>query len=157
MPRSCAEISFRDGETVDDFSLQITGLANNIAILGGQTTEAEIVKKMLHVVPDHLEQVAISIETLLDVHNLSVEELIGRMCGVEDRKKKKQTEDEWLARLRISESTGSSSSGGSTVGSNSGKGGRKSSRGRGRGLGAARRTIGPKTGGASPNLNPRHT
>ncbi|XP_022983366.1 uncharacterized protein LOC111481973 [Cucurbita maxima] len=54
--------------------MRITGLANSITTLGGSISETEIVKKMLQVVPDHLEQVAISIETLLDVNDLTVEE-----------------------------------------------------------------------------------
>jgi hypothetical protein len=78
-------IRFKDGETVDDFSMRLAGLANNIAILGGKVTEGDIVRKMLHVVPEPLEQVAISIETLLDLDNLSVEEVTGHMCNVEQR------------------------------------------------------------------------
>ena len=76
-------IRFKDGESVDDFSMRLTGLANNIAVLGGKITEPEIVKKMLHVAPEPLEQVAISIETLLDLDNLSVEEVTGHLRNVE--------------------------------------------------------------------------
>ena len=43
--------------------------------------------EMLQVVPDHLEQVTISIETLLDVNDLTVEEVTGRLRNVEQRKK----------------------------------------------------------------------
>ena len=57
--------------------MRITGLANSITTLGGSISETEIVKKMLQVVLDHLEQVAISIETLLDVNDLMVEEVTG--------------------------------------------------------------------------------
>jgi hypothetical protein len=100
-------IQFKDGETVDDFSLRIIRLVNNITVLGGKITEPEIVKKMLHVTPEPLEQVAISIETLLDLDNLSVEEETGHLCNVKQRKKAtsidKQgilllTEEEWRAR-----------------------------------------------------------
>ena len=60
------------------FSMQIIGLANSIS-------ETEIVKKMkmLQVAPDHLEQVAISIKTLLDVNNLTVEEVTEKLRNVE--------------------------------------------------------------------------
>ena len=58
--------------------MRITGIANNITTLGG-ISETEIVKKMLEVAPDHLEQVVISIETLLDVNDLTVEEVTGRL------------------------------------------------------------------------------
>lgn len=132
-----SEITFKPGESVDDFSLRITGLASNISTLGGKIEEAEVVKRMLHVVPEHLEQVAISIETLLDVNDMSVEEVTGRLRAVEQRKKTQATtdkqgrllltEDEWLARLKIREAAGD---GGSSSG---GKGGRNRGRNRGRG------------------------
>ena len=50
-------------------------------------SETEIVKKMLQVLLDHLEQVIISIETLLDMNDLTVEEVTGRLHNVEKRKK----------------------------------------------------------------------
>ncbi|WVZ93228.1 hypothetical protein U9M48_039226 [Paspalum notatum var. saurae] len=82
------EITFRDGELVDDFALRITGLANNIRTLGGKVDDTDVVKKMIQVAPPHLEQIAYSIETLLDVNTLSVEELTGRPRAIEQRKKK---------------------------------------------------------------------
>jgi hypothetical protein len=106
---------------VDDFSMCLTRLVNNITVLGGKITETEIVKKMLHVVPAPLEQVAILIETLLDLDRLSVE-VTGHLRNVKQRKKRdnsdKQghlllTEEEWVARYKNWE--------------NSNKGGRSSS------------------------------
>ena len=73
--KELSEIRFKDAEFVDDFSMRITGLANSITTLGGSISKTEIVKKMLQVVPDHLEQVTISIETLLNVNDLTVEEV----------------------------------------------------------------------------------
>ena len=117
--KELSEIRFKDGEFVDDFSMPITGLANSITTLGGSINETEIMKKMLQVVPDHLEQVAISIETLLDVNDLTVEEVTGRLRNVEQRKKNTisavdkvgrllLTEEEWLARLKLRDDTGES-------------------------------------------------
>jgi hypothetical protein len=37
-----------------------------LCALGDKVSEKEEIKKLLHSVPDHLEQVTISIETLLD-------------------------------------------------------------------------------------------
>jgi hypothetical protein len=76
-------IRFKDGESVDNFSMHLTGLANNIAVLGGKISEPEIVKKMLHATPKPLEQVAVSIETLLDLDRISIEEVIGHLRNVE--------------------------------------------------------------------------
>jgi hypothetical protein len=41
---------------------------------------------MLHVIPDNLEQVAISMETLLDLESLSVDEADGHLRTMEQRK-----------------------------------------------------------------------
>jgi hypothetical protein len=60
---------------------------DNIAVLGGKISEPEIIKKMLHVAPEPLEQVAISIETMLDLDRISVEEVTGHLRNVEQRKK----------------------------------------------------------------------
>ena len=85
------------------------GFANSITTLRGSISETKIVKKMLQVTPDHLEQFAISIETLLDVNDLTLEEVTGRLRNVKQRKKNVAsavdkegrlllTEKEWLAR-----------------------------------------------------------
>jgi hypothetical protein len=80
-------IRFKDGESVDDFSMRLTGLTNNITMLDGKIIEPEIMKKMLHVASESLEQVVISIETLLDLDNLTIEEVTGHLWNVEQWKK----------------------------------------------------------------------
>jgi hypothetical protein len=80
-------IQFKDKESVNDFSMRLTGLTNSIAVLGEKITGLEIVKKMLHVAPEPLEQVAISIETLLDLDSLSVEEVASHLSNVEQHMK----------------------------------------------------------------------
>ena len=128
--KELSEIRFKDGEFVDDFSMRITGLANSITTLGGSMSETEIVKKMLQVIPNHLEQVAISIETMLSVNDLTVEEVTGRLRNVEQRKKNTVsavknegrlllTEKEWLARLKLRDDTGESN--GNLAGAYAGK------------------------------------
>lgn len=67
--------------------MQITGLANNITTLDGCINETEIVKKMLQVAPDHREQLAILIETLLNMNDPMMEEVTRRLHNVEQRKK----------------------------------------------------------------------
>ena len=77
-------IKFKDGELVDDFAMRLTGLVNNLAILGDEIGEEKVVEKFLRVVPKKYSQVAISIETLLDLDTLSIEELTGRLRIAED-------------------------------------------------------------------------
>ena len=59
------------------------GLANNITTLDESISETEIVKKMLQVALDHYEQLAILIETLLDMNDPMMEEVTRRLHNVE--------------------------------------------------------------------------
>jgi hypothetical protein len=80
-------------------------------------SDKEVFKKILHLVPDHLEQVAISIETLLDLNNMSIEIATRHLRAVKERKKKASsgtkerrlllTEEDWMAWLKVWEGEGS--------------------------------------------------
>ena len=119
LQKELSEIHFKNGESIDDISMRITGLDNSNTTLGGSINETKIVKKMLQVVPDHLEQIAISIETLLDVNDLTVEEVTRRLRNVKQQKKNTAsaidkegllllTEEEWLACLKLRDNTSES-------------------------------------------------
>jgi hypothetical protein len=68
------EIKFKPGECVEDFSNRITALTNELCVLGDEITDKEVVKKLLHSSLEKLEEVSISMETLLDLNSLSIEE-----------------------------------------------------------------------------------
>lgn len=68
---------------MEDFTNRITGLATDFRLLGDNIIDVEVVQKMLQVVPEHLSQVAISIETLLDINNISLEAVTSMLCAVE--------------------------------------------------------------------------
>ena len=85
--REFSALVWKESENAEDFANRITGLAADLRILGDNITDAEIVRKMLQVVPEHLAQVAISIETLLDISTISVEEVTGRLRAVVQRRK----------------------------------------------------------------------
>jgi hypothetical protein len=88
-----------------------------------------VVKKLLHSMPKNLEQVAISMETLLDLNSLSIEEATDHLCAVEWRKKTTTSPavdtrgrlllilEEWTTRMKAKEKS-ASSGGGSSGGSN---------------------------------------
>jgi hypothetical protein len=101
---------------------------------------------MLQSVLEDLEQVAISMETLLDLDKMSIEVAAGHLQAVESRRNRKQsstrtevvgqlllTEEQRRARSKAApgEMSGGSSSGGSGAGRGRGRG-----RGGGRGGGA---------------------
>jgi hypothetical protein len=49
------EIKFKPGECVEDFSIHITTLTNELRVLGYGITDKEVVKKLLHSVLEKLE------------------------------------------------------------------------------------------------------
>jgi hypothetical protein len=57
-------------------------------LLGDEIPDKKVMKKMLESVPDHLEQVSISMETLHDLDVVSIEEAGGHLQVVENRRKK---------------------------------------------------------------------
>jgi hypothetical protein len=118
--RDFADIDFKPGESVEDFSLWLNAVTSQLRVLGDDISDKEVIKKMLHVVPDKLEQAAISMETLLDLGSMSIEEAVGMLCAVETRKKKLSPvkegggrllliEEEWMARMKSREGSGSNS------------------------------------------------
>jgi hypothetical protein len=128
--RDFSALAWKEAENAEEFANRITGIASELRLLGDNITDVEVVRKMLQVVPDHLSQVAIAIETLLDIRTISVEEVTGRLRAVEQRRKPPvvtdnqgrllMCEEDWLARLKIRESKGKGG-GGSSSGGNSGK------------------------------------
>jgi len=154
--REFAAMGWNDGETAEDFSMRLTGLANNLRILGDNITEAEVVRKMLQVVPEDLSQVAISIETLLDLNTISVEEVTGRLRAVEQRRKPPPvvdsqgwlllTQEEWMAKLKIGGGPGEKGSSSGGAGNKRGGG----SRGRGRANSSVRQAPGAGEGTGQP-------
>jgi hypothetical protein len=109
--RQFENIRFKEGEAVDDFAMRISGLATNICVLGESLDEVRVVKKMLRVVPAAYKQIALSIETLLDLDTLSLEELVERLRATEEQleddgpimdktRRLMLAEEDWLAKHR---------------------------------------------------------
>jgi hypothetical protein len=69
-------ITFKEGELVDDFSMRIESLAENQCALGESITDVRVAKKMLRVLSKRFSQIAVSIETLLDINSLTVEDFL---------------------------------------------------------------------------------
>jgi hypothetical protein len=115
-------LTFKDGERVDDFAMRINGVATQLRLLGDTVNDERIMQKFLRVVPSRFAQIATAIETLLDLHTLSIEELTGRLRVVEDRLDNGRessgggqlhlTEREWGVRKLQFHDGGASSSGG---------------------------------------------
>jgi hypothetical protein len=141
--RKFGALVFMDGESVSEFGIRITSLTVNLRILGDNISDAEVVKKLLQVVPDRLSQAAVSLEMFLDLIMASIEDVVGWLRVFEERGKPKEItdgmgslllcEEDWEARRQIrreqesSGGDGSSSSHGKDQGRRRGRGGTGSS------------------------------
>jgi uncharacterized membrane protein YgcG len=126
-------LSFRDGESVEDFAMRLNNLTTQLATLGDAEPDSKIVDKYLRIARLRYKQLVISIETLLDSADLSVEEITGCLKAAEDDDvpevgrdgdKLYLTEEQWLERYKQKDSAGSRRGGGSDSGTGHGKGGR---------------------------------
>jgi len=128
------QIAFRDGESVEDFALRLSNIVQRLAILGDPEPEPKVVAKYLRVARPRYKQLVVSIETLLDIDTLSVEEVTGRLKAATDDEpslakdisgKLLLTEEQWLERYKKKDGEagrGGSSSGGRGRGRGHGKG-----------------------------------
>jgi hypothetical protein len=145
-------LAFRDGESVEDFALRLSGMVSQLAILGDPEPEEKVVQKYLRMARPRFKQLIISIETLLDTSTLSVEEITGRLKSAKDDPETPSgqsfgklyvTEEEWIERYKKKEQ------GGGRGGSNSGG---RNKRGRGRWRGRGGRSTEGSGGGSSRKM-----
>jgi hypothetical protein len=78
-------IMFLDGELIDDFTARLGWITNQLVVLGFEYKEEEIMRKFLLALPPKLEQIATSIEMLLDLEMVTDDELVGRLKPSEER------------------------------------------------------------------------
>ena len=131
-------IALRDGEPIEDFALRLTGIVQRLVMLGDPEPDEKVVAKYLRVVRPRYKQLVISIETLLDISQLSIEEVTGRLKAADDVEpapahtasgKLLLTEEQWVEKYK--KKSGDSGRGGCGFGTR----GKGRSRGRGRGAG----------------------
>jgi hypothetical protein len=77
-------LTFKPGEDVDDFTLRLNTLQQKMVQFGGDTySEERAVEKLFRCIPEKYKQIARSIESLLDLSTMSIEEAIGRLKVVD--------------------------------------------------------------------------
>jgi hypothetical protein len=65
LKREFNSLMFLDGESIDDFNMRVGQITNQLTVLGFKYKE-EIVRMFLQALPLRFEQIATSIETLVD-------------------------------------------------------------------------------------------
>jgi hypothetical protein len=88
-------LAFKPGEDVDDFALRLNTLQQKMVQFNDDTyseerafnddtySEERAVEKLFRCIPEKYKQIARSIESLLDVSTMSIEEAIGRLKVVD--------------------------------------------------------------------------
>jgi hypothetical protein len=78
-------LAFKTGEDVDDFALRLNTLLRNMVQFGNDTYDEErAVEKLFRCILEKYKQIARSIESLLELSTMSIEEAIGRLKVVDD-------------------------------------------------------------------------
>jgi hypothetical protein len=100
----------KDGELVDDFAMRINTLTAELRVLGETMPENKVVRKLLRSLPRRFSQIGVSIETLLDVNTMTIEDLVGRLKAAKDwldvdsvterAGRLLLSEEEWLSKYR---------------------------------------------------------
>lgn len=80
-------LCMKESESLDDFSVKLTGLVTNIRALGEDMKEAYVVKKLLRAVPTKFIQIVSTMEQFGDLEKMTVEEAIGSLQAHEERLK----------------------------------------------------------------------
>lgn len=70
-------ITFKDGKSMDAFSIHLTSLISNLYTLGNTLEDDKVVKKLLCIMPPWYKQIMRCIDTHLDLRTLMIEELTG--------------------------------------------------------------------------------
>ncbi|XP_071685359.1 uncharacterized protein [Lolium perenne] len=122
--REYENLAFRRGESIEDFAIRLTNLLSDLELLGDPVDEYKAVLKFLRIVPRKYRPMVMDIEQTVDLKQLTIEDLCGRLLTVEQGYdlddatdgvgKLLLTEDEWRSRQkgRNSDDSGGSGSGG---------------------------------------------
>ena len=70
---------------MEDFSLHLQTLISKVRSHGVTIDEEEAVSKYLHSVPVKYIQIALSIETMLDLSTLTIEDVTDRLRAMDER------------------------------------------------------------------------
>jgi hypothetical protein len=77
-------LAFKPGEDIDDFALRLNTLQQKMVQFGDDTyNEERAIEKLFRCIPNKYKKITRSIESLLDLFMMSIEEKIGRLKVVD--------------------------------------------------------------------------
>jgi transposase InsO family protein len=117
--REWEELRFKPNESIEDFSIRLTAIINDLELLGDPVEEYRAVLKYLRVVPKKYRPMVMAIEQTVNLRTLTIEEVTGRLITAEEGYdlddvgdgvgKLLLTEEEWAARQKKGAPGGGSS------------------------------------------------
>jgi hypothetical protein len=125
----------KEEESIEDYSMRLSGMVQHLATLGEIIVELKVVGKFLRSVPHKYKQIILAIQTLLDVKTLAFANVLGWLKATEDELEvlpasvnhadklylpEEAWEEKW--KLRKGSGGGRSSSRGGGCGANRGQG-----------------------------------
>jgi uncharacterized membrane protein YgcG len=127
-------------ESIEDYSMRLSGMVQHLATLGKTVAESKVVGKFLRSVPHKYKQIVVAIQTLLDVEGLTLANVTGRLKAAEDELeappasvnhagKLYLSDEAWEEKWKLREGSG----GGGSSSRGGGGGGHGVDRGRGNG------------------------
>jgi hypothetical protein len=75
--------TFKEEESIDDFSMRLSGMVQQLATLGERVEEPKVLGKFLRSVPHHYRQIVVAIQSLLDVNTLTLVNVTGHLKAAE--------------------------------------------------------------------------
>jgi hypothetical protein len=72
-------LEFHDEEGIEDFTMGLSGVVNQLTVLGDPKPDNKVALKFLRIARPRLKQLLISIETLLVVSTVTLEEVTSRL------------------------------------------------------------------------------
>jgi hypothetical protein len=80
-------LTFKPGEDIDNFALRLNTLLQKMVQFDDDTYDEErAVEKLFHYIPEKYKQITRSIESLLDLSTMLIEEVIGRLKVIDGDK-----------------------------------------------------------------------
>jgi hypothetical protein len=67
----------KEEESIEDYSMRLSGMVQHLATLGETVAEPKVVGKFLRSVPHKYKQIVVVIQTLLDVETLTLSNMTG--------------------------------------------------------------------------------